>query len=271
MNGKIGSNDVGSNDVDKALLVASTTSPKKNISDIASNDIVSNDVDKDKTKPKKNSSIVRGDIIGSDIGSNDVLCGRGGVTNAHVGNKKFRILVAEHQQEYLEMMKKDKASIARRIVARIKESGGRFLKRDDATGDWVKYPMRNAVEKTSQALREGLDIKNRTVRRGNSKSARRDSETTEEIPSKKARLVEGEQQQEKNAIKPMNHQVHAQMLQQERIMQAWRAGNRQQEQIHQAWRAGQQEQMQAWRIGARQQEQIMQAWRVGTAHRLSGL
>ena len=63
------------------------------------------------------------------IGENDVLCGRGGATNNHPGNKKFRAIVADHMSEYLAAKKKDKIVIARRIVAQIRANGGRFLKR----------------------------------------------------------------------------------------------------------------------------------------------
>jgi hypothetical protein len=124
------------------------------------------------------------------IGSNDVLCGRGGATNNHVGNKNFRTIVAEYQKEYLEAKKKEKAVIARRIVARVKEDGGRFLKRDDSTSMWVEVPVKKAVEKTSQALREGLDVRHKTIRP--EKMPRRYSEDSEESPRKRARLVEGE-------------------------------------------------------------------------------
>jgi hypothetical protein len=124
------------------------------------------------------------------IGSNDVLCGRGGATNNHIGNKHFRTIVAEYQKEYLEAKKKEKAIIARRIVARVRENGGRFLKRDDITSMWVEVPVKKSVEKTSQALREGLDVRHKTIRP--EKMPRRYSETSEESPRKRARLVEGE-------------------------------------------------------------------------------
>ena len=39
------------------------------------------------------------------INRNDVLCGRGGLTNSHVGNKHFRCVVAEYQLQYLRAKK----------------------------------------------------------------------------------------------------------------------------------------------------------------------
>jgi hypothetical protein len=121
------------------------------------------------------------------IGGNDVLCGRGGATNNHVGNKHFRAIVAEYQTEYLEARKEEKAVIARRIVARVRENGGRFLKRDDATSMWVEVSVEKSVAKTSQALREGLHVRQKTIRP--EKMPRRYSETSDESPRKRARLV----------------------------------------------------------------------------------
>ena len=42
------------------------------------------------------------------VGPEDVLLGRGGATNSHSGNRKFRQIVAQHQQEYLKARKRDK-------------------------------------------------------------------------------------------------------------------------------------------------------------------
>mmetsp|Transcript_111939 Transcript_111939/g.321609 ORF Transcript_111939/g.321609 Transcript_111939/m.321609 type:complete len:201 (-) Transcript_111939:71-673(-) len=123
------------------------------------------------------------------IGSNDVLCGRGGATNNHPGNKRFRAIVAHHMSEYLAARKKEKAIIARQIVDHIKAQGGRFLKRSDGDKTWIEVSDKKATEKTSQALREGLDVRHKTYRL--EKIARRDSDTSEENPRKRTRLVTG--------------------------------------------------------------------------------
>jgi len=96
------------------------------------------------------------------IGPHDVLLGRGGATNNHDGNKRYRTIVADHQAEYLGARKKDKAIIARNIVAIVQANGGRFLKKEG--NDWEVVEDKRCVEKTSQALREGLDVRNHTVR-----------------------------------------------------------------------------------------------------------
>jgi len=110
------------------------------------------------------------------IGINDVLLGRGGATNNNEGNRRFRAIVADHQKEYLGARKKDKVIIARRIVATVLQNGGRFLKRDRNSDAWIEVPNKRATEKTSQALREGLDVRHQTVRP--SKLAHRGSDST---------------------------------------------------------------------------------------------
>lgn len=125
----------------------------------------------------------------NNIKANDVLCGRGGATNNHPGNMSYRKLVADYQTEYLAARKKEKAVIARRIVASIKESGGRFLKHNDQSDVWVEVPIKKATEKTSQALREGLDVRHKALRP--EKMARPGSDSLGENPRKRARLVVG--------------------------------------------------------------------------------
>jgi hypothetical protein len=97
------------------------------------------------------------------ISEHDVLLGRGGETNAHVGNRAYRRIVFEHQSEYLSARKKEKAVIAKRIVDIVKANGGRFL-RKDAMHVWTDAGDAKAIAKTSQALREGLDVRNQRVR-----------------------------------------------------------------------------------------------------------
>ena len=89
---------------------------------------------------------------------NDVICGRGGASNKHKGNIFFRELVTKHKENYLASSKAEKKHIAKFIVDTIRRNGGRFLKLD--------HPMEltdvgdiSAMEKTCQALREGLKIR----------------------------------------------------------------------------------------------------------------
>jgi len=94
-----------------------------------------------------------GNILVTDY---DILCGRGGLTNHHKGNKRFRDIVALHRPDYVRAPKIQKPSVARVIVRAIRNGDppGRFLRKDESTGKWVDIGDKKAAEKTSQALRE---------------------------------------------------------------------------------------------------------------------
>lgn len=85
----------------------------------------------------------------------DILCGRGGATNHHQGNKRFRDVVALHRPDYVAATKIRKPDVARKIVRAIRLASppGRFLKKRD-DGKWVDIGDKKAAEKASQALRE---------------------------------------------------------------------------------------------------------------------
>ena len=93
------------------------------------------------------------------ISTIDILCGRGGLTNHHKGNKRFRDIVALHRPDYVRAPKIQKPSVARVIVRAIRNGDppGRFLKKDATTGKWFDIGDKKAAEKTSQALREKSD------------------------------------------------------------------------------------------------------------------
>ena len=95
----------------------------------------------------------------SDLNTHDVLLGRGGGTNTQVGNRRFRTLVTDFQPTYLMAKRKEKPLLARSIVLIIRNRGGRFLKKDDNTGRLHEVGDEKAEAKTSQALREGLDVR----------------------------------------------------------------------------------------------------------------
>lgn len=93
----------------------------------------------------------------------DILAGRGGLTNHHRGNKRFRDIVALHRPDYIRAPKVQKPSVARVIVRAIRNGDppGRFLKKDEKTGKWYDIGDKKAAEKTSQALREKGNDKER--------------------------------------------------------------------------------------------------------------
>jgi hypothetical protein len=100
-------------------------------------------------------------------GEHDVLLGRGGGTNNHIGNIHFRKLVNEHKMRYLASPKVDKPKVAREVVHiwRKMNPPGRFLARKDegkkgpssakdADNIWYEVGDKKAREKASQCLRE---------------------------------------------------------------------------------------------------------------------
>mmetsp|Transcript_2504 Transcript_2504/g.3687 ORF Transcript_2504/g.3687 Transcript_2504/m.3687 type:complete len:158 (-) Transcript_2504:220-693(-) len=87
------------------------------------------------------------------ITANDVLCGRGAASIQHPGNKYFRSLVKDRQEEYATLRRQDKSSLVREILQSIDNRNGRFL-RQLGTGEWVEVHDAISYEKTCQALRE---------------------------------------------------------------------------------------------------------------------
>ena len=74
-----------------------------------------------------------------------------------VRNFFFRQLVHTNKVLYLTSSREKKAHISQSIVATIRSQNpeGRFLERNPLTGLWYEIGDRRAIEKTSQALREG--------------------------------------------------------------------------------------------------------------------
>lgn len=87
----------------------------------------------------------------------DVLGGRGGASYRHQGNMTYRKLVQLNKPKYALCQKMEKMKISKSIVQAIRsqEPPGRFLEKDSKTGLWNDIGDKKAIEKTSQALREG--------------------------------------------------------------------------------------------------------------------
>lgn len=60
-------------------------------------------------------------------GINDVMFGRGGDTNYHIGNHRFRVLADEHRHVYRSATRKEKQAVVQELVRRWRGRGGRFL------------------------------------------------------------------------------------------------------------------------------------------------
>ena len=102
-------------------------------------------------------------IEDSDITDADILSGRGGKSNHHLGNKRFRHVVSEMKEIYrCTGQKTDKTALSRGIIEYVHSYGGRFLIQDRETGKdhrWRIMTMVEARKKTSQALRETKVLK----------------------------------------------------------------------------------------------------------------
>jgi hypothetical protein len=95
-----------------------------------------------------------------EAGTNDVLCGRGGRSNHHPGNKRYRQVVSDMKASYRNIGSKSaKTDLSKAIVDHVVNYGGRFLKLDKSTGKYIVLSNAEARKKTSQALREAKDVK----------------------------------------------------------------------------------------------------------------
>jgi hypothetical protein len=94
----------------------------------------------------------------------DVLLGRGGRSNHHPGNKRYREEVTNLQSWYLGIEGKDeKTDLSQCLVDYVHSYEGRFLENDKA--GWYVVPNIVARRKASQALREDNDPEKRAAKR----------------------------------------------------------------------------------------------------------
>lgn len=89
--------------------------------------------------------------------ANDILMGRGGKNNQHVGNGHLRSVARGQRENYRLSSKKGKSQISRDIVAYVRnlDPPGRFLKKE-ANGEWEDVGDDVAREKVSQVLRDAV-------------------------------------------------------------------------------------------------------------------
>ena len=96
------------------------------------------------------------------LNDNDVMLGRGTGPNEFIGNRRFRDLIEQRQEEYNSIRGPNKHAekrlIACEVIAQIHNLGGRFLKRvkieTPADGTLPEVEESVAVEKCQQALRD---------------------------------------------------------------------------------------------------------------------
>lgn len=84
----------------------------------------------------------------------------GGKSNHHLGNKRYRQVVSEMKNMYRSTEAKTvKTDLSRAIVDHVCSYGGRFVKKDSASGRYYLLTKAEARKKTSQALRETKALK----------------------------------------------------------------------------------------------------------------
>lgn len=98
----------------------------------------------------------------------DIVCGKDKLSRAHVGNKRFRAVIEMNRERYQTApTRDDKTQITCEIIAMIRscQPGGRFLKFDTDTNQWIVLGDEYAREKVSHALRSVKDPLRKKIRK----------------------------------------------------------------------------------------------------------
>ena len=146
------------------MMMVPSAKKRRKISDVASTVTTTSRSNKDPPPLSPNGSTTT-----SQPGPNDVMYGRGGETNAHIGNQKYRYIVESLKSKYSLAPRFEKSSIAMDIVSlwRKLDPPGRFLKssrgederdgQNDGGPSWYDVGENEAKKKTSQALRDAAN------------------------------------------------------------------------------------------------------------------
>lgn len=89
----------------------------------------------------------------------DVICGRGAHVTEHRGNLQMRGFCVDVRDEYMAAEKSQKSDLINSVVQKVRNTGGRFLKKDLDTGFWWEIGDAEAKRKVSQVLRESTPDK----------------------------------------------------------------------------------------------------------------
>lgn len=128
-----------------------------------------------KRKRKKRFKVVLEHKTYVETSKHDVLLGRGGKSNHHPGNKRYREEVENFRPLYASLTTdEEKTAMSQALVDVIEKMGGRFLQenkiKDSLTNEvisqgWYAVPNIVARRKGSQALREDSDPEKRHAKR----------------------------------------------------------------------------------------------------------
>jgi len=87
------------------------------------------------------------------------ICGRGKTAYENVGNRRFRVLIANRLPQYANA---DNRHSRRMLIGATLEAvhatGGRFIRRENATKRWFVVRTKMAREKVGHAFRDGLQL-----------------------------------------------------------------------------------------------------------------
>jgi len=87
-------------------------------------------------------------------GPHDVLCGRGGGSQNHIGNKEYRSVIAANKLKYISSERREKTLLVESIVkaVRMQDPPGQFLEKHLDTGCWSDIGDKRAFAKVSLVL-----------------------------------------------------------------------------------------------------------------------
>lgn len=173
-------------------IITSTGSSSSNSSSNSSISQSKSSKPRSKSKSKRKEDYSKWPLVEiKDPHPHDVLYGRGGGTNHHPGNKRYRKLVEGRKVDYVNSKRLDKPLVALEIIKewRSQKPPGRFLKLDELTGLWHDVGDKKAREKTSQALREKAPLLRKQQEEERKEKATENDKTTRfDVPEKTSKV-----------------------------------------------------------------------------------
>jgi len=154
-----------------------TYAPKSSAAKAKSNSSPSSSLKSGGSKKKKKKRRELDETIAIDPTDDDVLFGRGGYTNSHPGNIRYRAKALELRPWYEASSKEEKYNISELLIESVKAEGGRFLEKGK-DGLWHEVLYNGARKKASQQLRERLKGTRRNTHGGSMTSGIHSSVTS---------------------------------------------------------------------------------------------
>lgn len=142
---------------DSVHLIKDIATDKHNLMDFPS---LTSKQKPQQTKPRTSEKKLFVEAKGIQPHKNDILLGRGGKNNMHVGNEKLRELARKVADQYHRSSKKEKSYLSRSLVQKVLEMDppGRFLRRHPKQNFWEDKSddEDKAREKCAQVLRDAV-------------------------------------------------------------------------------------------------------------------